>query len=75
MEKNTVKGLIKVAWPTIAGSNLRHRGKMASAQPLTVSLDFIELGALDLWIEEQPGRKLSRPEAARRLINEGLVGK
>ena len=38
-------------------------------------LDAIELGALDLWIEDQPDPKHTRQEAARRLTNEALVRK
>ena len=45
----------------------------ASAKtPILVLLDLIELGALDLWIEDQPDPKPSREEAARRLISEAL---
>jgi hypothetical protein len=43
--------------------------------PLALWLDAIELGALDLWIEDQPDPKHTRQEAARRLINEALVRK
>ena len=46
----------------------------ASAQtPILVLLDLIELGALDLWIEDQPDPKPSREEAARRVISEALM--
>ena len=41
--------------------------------PVVLSLDAIELGALDLWIEDQPGPKPTRQEAARMLINEALL--
>jgi hypothetical protein len=41
--------------------------------PVVLSLDVIELGALDLWIEDHPDPKPSRQEAARRLINEALL--
>jgi hypothetical protein len=46
----------------------------ASAEtPILVLLDLIELGALDLWIEDQPDPKPSREEAARRVISEALM--
>ena len=41
--------------------------------PILVLLDLIELGALDLWIEDQPDPKPSREEAARRVISEALT--
>jgi hypothetical protein len=40
-----------------------------------VRLDAIELGALDVWIADQPYPKPSREEAARRLIKEARVRK
>jgi hypothetical protein len=46
----------------------------ASAEtPILVLLDLIELGALDLWIEDQLDPKPSREEAARRVISEALM--
>ena len=46
----------------------------ASAEtPILVLLDLIELGALDLWIEDQPDPKPSREGAARRVIREALM--
>ena len=46
----------------------------ASAEtPILVLLDLIELGALDLWIEDRPDPKPSREEAARRVISEALT--
>jgi hypothetical protein len=41
--------------------------------PVVLSLDAIELGALDLWIQDQPDPKPARQEAARMLINEALM--
>jgi hypothetical protein len=40
-----------------------------------VSLDPIQLGALEVWIADQPEPKPSREEAARRLIAEALARK
>ena len=48
-------------------------GGLPHDAPLILRLDHIELGALDLWIEDQPGRKLSRAQAARKLIHQALV--
>jgi hypothetical protein len=45
----------------------------AAETPIVVLLDLIELGALDLWIEDQPDPKPSRQEAARRVIGEALT--
>jgi hypothetical protein len=42
---------------------------------ITVSLDPIELGALEVWIADQPDPKPSRREAVRGLIAEALVRK
>jgi hypothetical protein len=42
---------------------------------VVLSLDAIELGALDLWIDDHPDPKPTRQEAARMLINEALVTK
>jgi hypothetical protein len=42
---------------------------------IAISLDPLELGALEVWIADQPDPKPSRQEAARRLINEALVRK
>lgn len=47
--------------------------KASAETPILVLLDLIELGALDLWIEDQPDPKPSREEAARRVISEALM--
>ena len=63
-------GIVKLDWGA-AESN--HVGWPRNGAPVTVTLDHIELGALDLWIDDQPGHKLSRAEAARRLIGQALI--
>jgi hypothetical protein len=59
-----------------AAGKVRH-DDMPSLTPtsITVSLDPIELGALEVWIADQPDPKPSREEAARRLIAQALVRK
>jgi hypothetical protein len=47
--------------------------KASAETPILVLLDLIELGALDLWIEDQPDPKPSREEAVRRVISEALM--
>ena len=42
---------------------------------IIVLLDPIELGSLEVWIADQPDRKPSREEAARRLIAMALARK
>ena len=54
---------------------LKIRDVASTEPPIVLHLDAIELGALDLWIEDQPDPKPTRQEAARRLINEALVRK
>ncbi|MBV8447402.1 MAG: hypothetical protein JO124_05365 [Hyphomicrobiales bacterium] len=50
------------------------KGRLPSLSNTTiaVTLDPIELGALEVWISDQPDPKPSRQEAVRRLINEAL---
>jgi hypothetical protein len=50
-----------------AARKIRH-DDMPSLTPtsITVSLDPIELGALEVWIADQPDPKPTREEAARR---------
>ena len=42
---------------------------------ITVSLDPVELGALEVWIADQPDPKPCREEAARRLTALALARK
>jgi hypothetical protein len=50
-----------------------HLPNACAKTPILVLLDLIELGALDLWIDDQPDPKPSRQEAARRLISVALM--
>jgi hypothetical protein len=53
------------------------RRRLPSLGPtsIIVSLDPVELGALEVWIADQPDPKPGREEAARRLIALGLARK
>ena len=46
-----------------------------ASMPLTLTLDGLELGALDVRIADQPSPKPSREAAIRRLLAEALVRK
>jgi hypothetical protein len=48
---------------------------VSTEPPITLHLDPIELGALDLWIADQPDPKPSRSEAVHKLLNQALVRK
>jgi len=58
---------------TTATMPCNHLPKASTETPILVFLDLVEVGALDLWIEDQPPPKPSRQEAARRLISEALM--
>jgi hypothetical protein len=75
MTKRFFEDIMRAAGAAAARVKREHMGGSAGVTPLVVQLDVIELGALDLWIEDQPEPKPSRQEAARRLINEALVRK
>ena len=51
------------------------RGELPSlsATTIAVTLDTVEIRALEVWIAEQPDPKPSRQEAARKLIRQALV--
>jgi hypothetical protein len=61
-----------VATGKVRRDHLPSRGASTS---ITVRLDAIELGALDVWIADQLHPKPSREEAARRLIGEALLAR
>ena len=52
-----------------------HAPDIGSKTPIVVMLAPTELGALDVWIADQPEPKPTRPEAIRRLRTEALVRK
>ena len=41
--------------------------------PIVLQLDDIELGAIDVWIADQPEPRPSRPEAAKHLLMGALI--
>ena len=60
------------------GKGLRNRDHISvstATTSITIRLDMIELGALDLWIADQPDPKPSREEASGMLINWALAKK
>ena len=48
---------------------------VSTEPPITLHLDPIELGALDLWIADQPDPKPSRNDAVRMLLKQVLARK
>jgi hypothetical protein len=60
----------------IAGTVSRDRLSVSTAKTsITIELDVLEVGALDLWIADQPDPKPSREEASGILINWALARK
>jgi hypothetical protein len=74
MTKRAVEKIMRAAG---AATGKIHRDHLPalSTTTIVVSLDPIELGALEVWIADQPGPKPTREEAARRLIAEALIRK
>jgi hypothetical protein len=65
-----------VGAPGIAGIVSRDRLSVSTAKTsITIELDVLEVGALDLWIADQPDPKPSREEASGILINWALARK
>ena len=61
-----------------AGKAAAHKTREIVAStdpPITLDLDPIELGALDLWIADQPDPKPSRNDAVRMLLKQVLARK
>ena len=73
MTKRSFEEIMRAAGAAAAKVKREHLSVPPASTSLVLSLDAIELGALDLWIEDQPRPKPTRQEAARRLINEALV--
>jgi hypothetical protein len=48
-------------------------GDISASTPVVIMLDLIELGAVDLWIADQPDPKPSRSEAVRRILDQALA--
>ncbi|MFI5011789.1 MAG: hypothetical protein ACHQAY_05540 [Hyphomicrobiales bacterium] len=75
MTRKSFEQIMRAAGTAAAKLRRDHVVSTASASQIAVSLDAIELRALDLWIAGQPDPKPDRGEAARRLINEALTRK
>jgi hypothetical protein len=58
-----------------AGKVRRGIGPALNTTTIAVSLDPVELGALEVWIADQPDPKPTREEAVRRLLAEALAKK
>jgi hypothetical protein len=61
---------------SISATKKSKRGRPATGkgEPVQVRLQPSQIAAVDAWIEAQGDPKPSRPEAIRRLIDEGLAG-
>jgi hypothetical protein len=64
--------LMRAAGKAAARLAKNHAPDIASKTPVVTMLDPIELGALDVWIADQPEPKPTRSEAIRRLLAEAL---
>jgi hypothetical protein len=67
--------LMRAAGKAAARLAKDHAPDIGSKTPVITMLDPIELGALDVWIANQPEPKPTRPEAIRRLLAGALVRK
>jgi hypothetical protein len=74
MTKRSVEEIMRAAG-SAAGKVRRSRGPALTTTTIAVSLDPIELGALEIWIADQPDPKPTREEAVRRLLAEALIRK
>jgi hypothetical protein len=74
MTKKGFEQIVRAAGVAARGVR-RDRLRSLAPTSITVSLDPIELGALEVWIADQPDPKPSRQQAVRRLIAEALVRK
>jgi hypothetical protein len=75
MTKRSFEEIMRAAGAAAAKVKREHLAAPPVGTSLVISLDAIEMGALDLWIADQPDPKPTRHEAARKLINEALVRK
>ena len=72
MTKQSFEEIMRAAG-AVAAKVRRDDLPLSGKSPLVLSLDPIEFGALDLWIEDQPDPKPTRQDAARMLINEAML--
>ncbi|SEE03945.1 hypothetical protein SAMN05444161_4693 [Rhizobiales bacterium GAS191] len=75
MPRKSFEQLMRAAGAAASTVRRGRLAKPAAAVSIIVSLDPTELGALELWIADQPDPKPTREEAARRLISEALIRK
>jgi hypothetical protein len=75
MTKRSFEEILHAAGAAAAKVKRSYLSDPPDDPPVVLWLDPIELGALDLWIADQPDPKPTRQDAARRLINEALVRK
>ena len=73
MTKRSFEEMMRAAGAAAAKVKRGYLSDPPDNPPVVLSLDAIELGALDLWIQDQPDPKPTRQEAARMLINEALL--
>ncbi|SDR64231.1 hypothetical protein SAMN05519103_09557 [Rhizobiales bacterium GAS113] len=65
--------LMRTAGKAAARLAKDHAPDIATKTPVVTMLDPIELGALNVWIADQPDPKPSRPKAMRRPLAEALI--
>jgi hypothetical protein len=63
MTRKGVEQIMRAAGAATAKMRRDHLPSRGATTSITVSLDAIELGALDVWIADQPHPKPSREEA------------
>jgi hypothetical protein len=73
--RKDIETLMRAAGKAAARLVKDHAPDIGSKTPVVVMFDPVELGALDVWIADQPEPKPTRPEAIRRLLGEALLRK
>jgi hypothetical protein len=74
MSRKSFEQIMRAAGAAAGKVRREHLPSLAPTS-ITISLDPVELGALEVWIADQPDPKPTREEAARRLLAEALVTK
>jgi hypothetical protein len=75
MTRRCFEEIMRAAGAAAAKVRRGYQPSPTSATTIAVSLDEIELGALDIWVADQPDPKPSRQDAVRRLLAEALIRK
>jgi hypothetical protein len=75
MTKRSFEETMRAAGAAVAKVRRGYQPSPTAATRIVVSLDAIELGALDIWITDQPDPKPSREDAMRLLLAEALIRK